>query len=98
MGHFGALRLRHFYRSLTIKDDLYRMRVYGPNGTTIGTAASAARRTAGGTFTLTEAEAPQAQTATVALRALGGIDALIALQGIEEPAERRRRAVKYGRR
>ena len=74
------------------------MRVYGPNGTTIGTAASAARRPAGGTFTLTESEAPQPQTATVALRALGGIDALIALQGIEEPAERRRRAVKYGRR
>jgi Class II flagellar assembly regulator len=74
------------------------MRVYGPNGTTIGTASSAARRPAGGTFTLTESETPQPQTATVALRALGGIDALIALQGIEEPAERRRRAVKYGRR
>ena len=34
----------------------------------------------------------------MALRTLGGIDALIALQGIEEPAERRRRAVKHGRR
>jgi hypothetical protein len=32
------------------------------------------------------------------LRTLGGIDALIALQGIEDPAERRGRAVKYGRR
>ncbi len=78
------------------KDDALRMRVYGPNGTTIGTATSAARRQAGGTFTLTESEAPQPQTAAVALRALGGIDALIALQGIEEPAERRRRSVKYG--
>jgi hypothetical protein len=29
---------------------------------------------------------------------LGGIDALIALQGIEDPLERRRRAVKHGRR
>jgi len=29
---------------------------------------------------------------------VGGIDALIALQGIEDPLERRRRAVKHGRR
>lgn len=74
------------------------MRVYGPNGTMIGTAAPTARRTAGGTFTLSDTEAPQAQSAAVTLRALGGIDALIALQGVEEPAERRRKAVKYGRR
>src|SRR6202021_4283420 len=44
------------------------------------------------------AEPPQAQSAAVALRTLGGIDALIALQGIEEPVERRRRAVRHGRR
>jgi hypothetical protein len=74
------------------------MRVYGPNGTTVATAPSPARRTAGGTFALAESEPPQAQSAALALRTLGGIDALIALQGIEEPAERRRRAVKQGRR
>src|SRR5579862_8783934 len=74
------------------------MRVYGPNGTALATSAPAARRTAGGTFALSQAEQPQAQNAAVALRTLGGIDALIALQGIEEPAERRRRAVKHGRR
>jgi hypothetical protein len=34
----------------------------------------------------------------MALRTLGGIDALIALQGVEDPVERRRRAVKHGRR
>jgi hypothetical protein len=32
------------------------------------------------------------------VRALGGIDALIALQGVEDAAERRRRAVGRGRR
>jgi hypothetical protein len=74
------------------------MRVYGPNGTTVASAPPAARRTAGGTFALSDSEPPQAQTAALALRTLGGIDALIALQGIEEPAERRRRAVKQGRR
>jgi hypothetical protein len=31
------------------------------------------------------------------LRTVGGIDALIALQGIEDPTERRRHAVKRGR-
>lgn len=45
-----------------------------------------------------EATTPQAPSATVALRTLGGIDALIALQGIENPTERRHRAVKHGRR
>jgi Class II flagellar assembly regulator len=56
------------------------------------------RRSSGGTFTLSETSQPQAQSAAVALRTLGGIDALIALQGIEDPLERRHRAVKYGRR
>ena len=57
-----------------------------------------ARRAPGGTFSLAQAETPQAQSAAVALRTVGGIDALIALQGIEDPVERRRRAVKHGRR
>lgn len=74
------------------------MRVNGPNGTAVATAAPAARRSANGTFSLSEAETTHPQNAAVALRTLGGIDALIALQGIDEPVERRRRAVKHGRR
>jgi len=74
------------------------MRVYGPNGIAVAMATPAARRSSGGGFAVSDSEAPQAQSATVALRTLGGIDALIALQGIEEPAERRRRVVKQGRR
>src|ERR1700735_2857798 len=74
------------------------MRVSAPNRTTLTTGTNAARPSSGGTFSLGGTEAPQAQSAAVALRTLGGIDALIALQGVEEPAERRRRAVKYGRR
>ena len=74
------------------------MRVDGTNRTALAAAPTAARRAPGGTFSLAQAEAPQAQSAAVALRTLGGIDALIALQGIEDPAERRRRAVKHGRR
>src|SRR5580692_10517545 len=74
------------------------MRVTGPNGTAIAGPPVAARRAAGGAFTLSEASTPQASAPAVALRTLGGIDALIALQGIEDPVERRRRAVKHGRR
>jgi Class II flagellar assembly regulator len=74
------------------------MRVTGPNGTALVGPSVTARRAAGGTFTLSEPNAPQAQSAAVALRTLGGIDALIALQGIEDPVERRRRAVRHGTR
>ena len=75
------------------------MRVNGPNGTALISTPTVARRPgAGGTFALAEPDAPQAHSPAVALRTLGGIDALIALQGIEDPLERRRRAVKHGKR
>ena len=74
------------------------MRVYGPNGTSLATTPPPARRASGGTFTVSEPASQQSQTSAVALRTLGGIDALIALQGVEDPIERRRRVVKHGRR
>jgi hypothetical protein len=75
------------------------MRVNGPSGTALAAAAStAARRPAAGSFTITAPEGPPAAGPAVALRTIGGIDALVALQGVEDPTERRRRAVKYGRR
>jgi hypothetical protein len=72
------------------------MRVSGPNRTALAAAPGAARRPPGGGFSLGGADAPHAPSAAVALRTLGGIDALIALQGVEDPVERRRRAVKHG--
>ena len=74
------------------------MRVYGPNGTALATTPPAARRASGGTFSVSEPASQQPQSSAVALRTLGGIDALIALQGVEDPVERRRRVVKQGRR
>lgn len=74
------------------------MRVSGPNGTALATTPVAVRRTAGGSFSVAENGTAPAQSPAVALRTVGGIDALIALQGIEDPTERRRRAVKNGRR
>jgi hypothetical protein len=74
------------------------MRIQGPNG--VGTAgqASKARRTTGSAFTLDLGSETRPTTSTAAPRNIGGgIDTLLALQGVEEPGERRRRAVKRGR-
>jgi Class II flagellar assembly regulator len=75
------------------------MRIYGPNGTTLGTPANSARRTSSGSFSLPEdlGTASEAR-ATTAPKATANIDALLALQGIEEdPTERRRRSVQRGK-
>jgi len=71
------------------------MRIHGTNGPNALAATPTAKRSASGTFSL-EAETARAATPTGGPRLLGGIDALIALQGFEEPGERRRRAVKRG--
>ncbi len=73
------------------------MRISGPNGTAAVGAAPAMRRSAPGSFTLGEAETPRSAAAPAALRTVGGIDALIALQGLEDTTERRKHAVKRGR-
>jgi Class II flagellar assembly regulator len=74
------------------------MRIYGPNGTTLGTPASQARRTSSGTFVLPDAGSTQEARAASAPKSTTNIDGLLALQGIEEdPVERRKRSVARGR-
>ena len=74
------------------------MRIYGPNGTTLGTPASPTRRTSSSSFTLPDTTTPQETRAASAPKASANIDALLALQGIEEdPTERRKRSVQRGR-
>jgi hypothetical protein len=73
------------------------MRIYASNGTAAATAAPAARRTAASGFTVSEESAARPAAASGGLRTVGGIEALIALQGIEDPLERRRHAVKRGK-
>jgi len=73
------------------------MRIQG-TGTALASASSpTAKRAASGTFSLDEGSAARNTTATSGTRSVGGIDALLALQGVEEPNERRRKAVKRGR-
>jgi hypothetical protein len=73
------------------------MRISGPNANAAVANAPASRRAAAGTFTLGEGESSRATGAPVGLRSVGGIDALIALQGLEDPTERRKQAVRRGR-
>ncbi|MDB5875917.1 MAG: fliX [Ramlibacter sp.] len=73
------------------------MRIYGPNGTTLGSPAGNAKRTSSTGFSLPDAAATPETRAVVAPKAAGNIDALMALQGIEDPAERRKRSVQRGK-
>ena len=72
------------------------MRIAGPNATARAVNAQAPRRTSSGGFSIDESETPKQAATTTALRTVGGIDALLALQGEEGPTERRKRAVKRG--
>jgi hypothetical protein len=75
------------------------MRIYGPNGTTIGSPAGATKRTSSTGFSLPDDVASTQETRpAVAPKAAANIDALLALQGIEEdPVERRKRSVQRGK-
>ena len=74
------------------------MRIYGPNGTTLGSPAANIRRATTSSFSLPEDAASTAETrATVAPKASTNIDALLAMQGIEDPVERRKRSVQRGK-
>ena len=74
------------------------MRIYGPNGTSLGSPAANVRRTNSAGFALPDAAStPETRPAT-APKAAANIDALLAMQGIEEdPVERRKRSVQRGR-
>jgi hypothetical protein len=74
------------------------MRIYGPNGTTLGSPAANARRTSSTGFALPDAASAPEARAVNAPRSAANIDALLAMQGIEEdPVERRRRSVQRGK-
>jgi hypothetical protein len=74
------------------------MRIYGPNGTTLGSPASNARRTSSTGFSLPDISAvPEEVRSATAPRTAASLDALMALQGVEDPTERRRRSVARGK-
>jgi hypothetical protein len=74
------------------------MRIYGPNGTTLGPQTGNVRRTSSSGYSLPDAASAPEARAALAPRAAAGIDALLAMQGIEDPLERRKRSVQRGKR
>ena len=73
------------------------MRIYGPNGAAPATSTSNARRSSSSSFSLPQASETNDSRPAAAPVGVGSIDALLALQGVEDSAERRKRAVKRGR-
>jgi class II flagellar assembly regulator FliX len=73
------------------------MRIYGSNGAALASAPASARRAVAGGFTLDGQDPARQQGAASSLRAISSLDALLALQGIEDFKERRKRAVVKGR-
>ena len=73
------------------------MRITGPSGTGVTANTRETRRSTSGSFSLNTPDPTPAAKAPAAPNTIGGIDALIALQGVEEPGERRKRAIKRGR-
>ena len=73
------------------------MRVYGPMGTAQASVPANTRRSGGGTFSVSEESTSHSTTAAGSLRSISTLDALLALQGVEDPTERKKRAVAKGR-
>ena len=73
------------------------MRISGPNSTNLGPQSSSVRRTSSSGFALPDTASATGARATLAPKATAGIDALLAMQGIEDPVERRKRSVQRGK-
>jgi hypothetical protein len=74
------------------------MRIDGTNAATLSARPAAARRAgAGGTFSLSEFEQTSSSAPTTATRSVTGLDSLLALQGVEDSTEKKKRGVAKGR-
>jgi class II flagellar assembly regulator FliX len=74
------------------------MRIFGPNGTTFGSRTSTTRRSGSGSFSVPEETVSTSESrAMSAPRASANIDVLMALQGIEDATEKRKRLVQRGK-
>ena len=74
------------------------MRITSANQSNSTNAASGTRRAgAAGSFTLESSNATGKAAATASASSIGGLDSLLALQGVEDPMARRRRFAGRGR-
>jgi len=73
------------------------MRIFGSTAIARTAGVPAPKRASGGGFSVPQDSAATAAGPVPTLRTIGGIDALMTLQGQDELPERRRRAVRHGR-
>ena len=72
------------------------MRISANSALAVSRDTSVARRAIAGAFSLGEMNAAP-RTGVSHMKGIGGIDSLMALQGLEDATERRKRAVRKGR-
>src|ERR1044072_6706543 len=72
------------------------MRIQGTAAALAPTTSPTAKRAASGTFSLEGDTAARGTTAASGTRSIGGIDALLALQSVEDPGERGRKGGRRG--
>ncbi len=73
------------------------MRVYAPGPASAPASAASSRRASAAGFSVPTEAAPRQTVGASGLRAVPNLDALLALQAVDDPTERRRRGVKRGR-
>ena len=75
------------------------MRITGTNAASLSATPSAPRRAGGGgTVTLSESETSASTSSASGLRSVATLDSLLALQGIDDLLERKKRGAAKGRR
>lgn len=75
------------------------MRITGTNAASLSATPAAARRAGGGgTFSLSESDTPASSSSASGLRSVASLDSLLALQGIDDLLERKKRGAAKGRR
>ena len=72
------------------------MRIHAAVQPNVSNSSTSARRTAGSGFSVSNDNAAGKSAAAQAASGINGIDALLALQGVEDAVERRRRFAKRG--
>ena len=73
------------------------MRISNLSSAALARETSVARKAIAGSFSLSEGIGEAPRPGMTPLRSVGGMDALMALQGMEDAIERRQRAVRKGR-
>lgn len=73
------------------------MRISASSASAVARDTSVARRAIAGSFSLADEMNAPSRVGVSQLKGIGGIDTLMALQGLEDSTERRKRAVRKGR-